>query len=125
MIPSGNETFPSPLPSPAYTWWWCRAAWWSFYRASKGTLGVGAGEAAPISSTNADCLLQISYVFPTPTLAFRQFCPFMIPGKNFVYRFLKPNLHNSSFFKRTLPSSTRCFHCQYKDDSVYLKGKLK
>lgn len=125
MIPSRDQTFPSSLPSPAYTWWSCRAPQWRFYRASKGTPGVGAGEAAPIASTNADCLLQISYSFPTPTLAFSKFCPFIIPGQNFFYRFVNPNLHDSRFFKWTLPSSAWCFHCQYKDDSVYLKGKLK
>lgn len=125
MIPSGDQPFPSPLPSPAYPWGWCRSPWWRFYRASKGTPGLGAGEAVPTASTNADFLLQISYLFPTPTLGLRQFCPVIIPGQNFFYRFLNPNLHDSSFFKWTLPSSARCFHCQYKDDSVYLKGKLK
>lgn len=65
------------------------------------------------------------YLFPTPTLAFRQFCPFIIPNQRFFYRCLNPNLRNSSFFKWTLPSSARCLHCQDKDDGIYLKGELK
>lgn len=111
MIPSRDQTFPSPLTSCAYTWWWCREPWWRFYRASKGTPGIGTSEAAPVASTNANCLLQISFLFSVPTLAFRQFCFFLIPGQNFFYRFLNPNLHDSSLFKWTLPSSARCFHC--------------
>lgn len=81
-----------------------------FYRAAKGAPEIGAGKEIPNSSTNADWLfLQISYLFTTMT--FRQLYPLVIPGQNFFYSFLNPNLHDSSFFEWTLSSSAWCFHC--------------